>query len=156
MTARKNLNAFLAFLLAPWVVPFVTLIPFPGQDRTAVVNPASGLQAVLLFGVFALPTAYIAEILLGIPAWIIFQHYRLRSSTAFTVAGVLIGLVFYFTIEILQYVFSPYSRQLRQQFHISFNPFSDPYFYISTVGAMTSALLFRIILFWGNYFEAES
>jgi len=105
---------------------------------------------LFFYAFFALPQAYAVEVLLGIPAWMFFRHYRTRSSLAFGGGGVVIGLVFYFAVEALQYVFSPYSRQLRAEFNISYNPLSNPIFYIDVIGAAASAVLFRIIAFWGR------
>jgi hypothetical protein len=155
MSAEKAPRTILAFLVAPLIVPFVLLLPLPGQDHTPVVDPMRFPTNLFFYAIFALPPAYAVEVLLGIPAWMIFRHYRIRSCLAFGGGGALIGLVFYFAVEASQYVFSPYSRQLRHEYNTSYNPLSNSYFYIAVIGAVASAVLFWIIVFWGRHSETS-
>jgi len=123
-------------------------MPFPGGTFIPQAHPVqSFLLAPIIFAVYAVPIAYCIEVVLGIPAWLIFRHYRIRSFRAFAAGGGLIGLIFYFTSRILEYVFSPSNWQFRRENHISNNPFSDPYLYFLVFGAMASALLFRAAVF---------
>ena len=47
----------------------------------------------LVLCTYSLPIAYLTEILLGLPAWIIFRRCGIRSFAAFAAGGVLIGWV---------------------------------------------------------------
>src|ERR1700691_4352455 len=99
MSTRRTIMAFLA---APLVVPFVFLLPFPGRDD----GPPSGsvfspLVGVLMYSLYALPIGYLAELLLGIPAWQIFKHYGVRSWLAFVVGGAFIGGLVNLSMEAL-------------------------------------------------------
>jgi hypothetical protein len=151
MKTEKSPNTLLAFLISPLIVPlvvlFVSVLPFPGQNVSAVANPISFLTGLLFFAIFALPCAYVTELLLGIPAWLVFRRQGIRSLPAFAGGGVFIGLVFYLSVEFGTKMLSPSTQQLREQYNISASPFSDPYFYISLAGATASAVLFRFIVF---------
>jgi hypothetical protein len=43
--------------------------------------------------IYGLPVAYLFEILLGVPAWILFRACRLKSLLAFALGGAVIGLL---------------------------------------------------------------
>ena len=85
VTERRVLAAF---LVAPLVVPIVfsasAFVPFHWRDY---------FTTLLVMAFYVLPAAYLFEILLGIPAWVIFRVCHLRSVVAFAVGGAVIGLL---------------------------------------------------------------
>ena len=156
MSTDKAAKTVLAFLIAPLIVPFVllflSLLPLPGQDHSRVVNPMGLLTGLLYFAFFGLPCAYVTEVLVGIPAWLVFRRYGICSWLAFAAGGAVIGLVFYFATDVLTYLFSPSMRQ----FNISSNSVSNPYLYIDVIAATASGVLFRFIVFCGKRCETSN
>jgi hypothetical protein len=64
----------MAFLFAPLVVPLVFLVPVPGVDNSGEHSLWKLLSAIVVMAIYALPLAYLGELLLGLPAWLIFKH----------------------------------------------------------------------------------
>jgi hypothetical protein len=81
-------RVILAFVVAPLVVPFVfsapVLIHFHGWDF---------LAGLVMMSIYGLPVAYIFELFIGVPAWILFRIFRLKSIVAFALGGAVIGLL---------------------------------------------------------------
>ena len=134
-----------AFLVAPLIVPVVVyeaaLLPdlFSSGDFSV-----SGLVAGLpLFMLYGLPLSYFTELVLGVPAWLIFKHYRIRSFPAFAAGGALLGLVFYAFWEGLL------GDLTIQSLSQEFNPFSSGALAGFLISASVSAILFRAIVFPG-------
>jgi hypothetical protein len=138
-------RAVLAFFGAPLIVPFVFYLPFPGESA-GPSNPSalSLLLGPLTYSLYALPIAYIAEFLLGVPVWMVFRRYGVRSVLAFTAAGVLIGWLVNLAIQ------APTGNLATRPLSVLFNPLSDPYISICVVAASSSAVLFRTIVFSGS------
>jgi len=115
-----------AFLVAPIVVPLVFsapgLVPFHWRDF---------LTTLLVGAIFVLPVSYVFEILLGLPAWIIFRVYRLQSFLAFAVGGAVIGLL----VDVIMKIPSKSVRDWN----------AGDILYVCA--ALCSALLFRVIAF---------
>ena len=132
-------RAVVAFLVAPLIIPFVFLVPFSSRDTGPV--PGSRLASFLAYSVYALPIAYIAELLLGVPAWMVFQYYRIRSMAAFAAVGALIGWIVYLSMSVLA------GNLTSHPLATIFNPFSSPYLPICVVAGSGSATLFRTIAF---------
>ena len=78
-------RTIIAFVVAPLMVPLVFFL-------TAVGLKHLSLDAASV-SVIALPFAYIAEIIFGLPTWLVFRHYRISSFPAYAVGGGLIGFV---------------------------------------------------------------
>jgi hypothetical protein len=118
-------QVILAFVVAPLVVPLVfaisTLLPHQRGHFWA---------ELVIIGVFGLPVAYIVEIFLGIPAWIIFRASRIKSPLAFALGGAAIGLL----VDVIQVP----SRALHAW------SLEDT---VYVAAALSSALLFRVIAF---------
>lgn len=82
----------LAFAVAPLATPFVLwlgelFLDYPG-------SVPSGLSGSLLVNlVLALPVAYFAELILGIPLWRAFIRFHIASPWAFLLGGAFLGLV---------------------------------------------------------------
>jgi hypothetical protein len=88
----------LAFLVSPALVPIVLFLPLGAGVRD---NSEWELIAALLFvSLYALPIAYAAELVLGIPAWLLFRHFKVRSLWAFAIAGAGIGWLAMFLLSI--------------------------------------------------------
>jgi len=133
-----------AFLIAPLVVPLVYCLPLPGTETTGPFSVRDRLAGILIFALFALPLAYLGELLLGVPAWIIFKYYSISSYPAFAAGGAFLGLLFYVGMEawVGNFTTYPLTRE--------FNPFVSPYLNVDIVGASASATLFRAIAFSGR------
>lgn len=134
-----------AFLIAPLIVPVVFLGLSVLQDAySSGTLPTQGLLDFLaVLAIWGLPLAYLSELVLGVPAWLVFKHYRIRSFAAFAAGGAFLGFVFYAFWEGL-----PGDLTI-QSLAREFNPFSSgavPGFVIS---ASVSAILFRAIVFSG-------
>jgi hypothetical protein len=134
-----------AFLVAPLIVPFVFYLPFPGESAGAS-NPSTqgSLFGPLIFSVYALPIAYLSEFLLGLPAWMIFRRYGVRSLPAFAGAGALIGWLVNLALQ------TPTGNLATRPLAVLLNPFDNPFILICVVAASGSALLFRTIVFSGE------
>ena len=78
----KTSRVMLAFIVAPWAVPivFATLGFARGEEFSAI-------YIVLLI------YAYPAEIVFGLPTWLLFKHRRICSPWAYACTGGLIGLI---------------------------------------------------------------
>jgi hypothetical protein len=46
-----------------------------------------------MMSIYGLPVAYIFELFIGVPAWILFRIFRLKSIVAFALGGAVIGLL---------------------------------------------------------------
>ena len=81
-----------AFLIAPLATPVVFSV------IGIAANPSELRDLSLVVGQFIVAclylsrVAYLAALVLGIPIWMIFRHYRIYSLSAFVVGGALIGL----------------------------------------------------------------
>ena len=115
-----------AFLVAPLIVPIVfsvsELLPFRVGDY---------LRTLIAMAIYVLPAAYLFEILLGIPAWIIFRVCRLRSVVAFAIGGAVIGLLVDVIMKMLSKTLGKWNL--------------DDMLYVCA--ALGSALLFRVVVF---------
>jgi hypothetical protein len=99
MTRRR---VVVAFAFAPLVVPLVLLVlalifPDPHQQwyaREVLTEKGRGEGLAIwmvVASVYSLPVAYWFELMLGIPLWLVFRHFRIRSVSAFAACGGLIG-----------------------------------------------------------------
>jgi len=90
-----------------------------------------------------LPIAYLVELVLGIPALMVFKRYAIRSLTVFATAGALMGRLVHLSLE-------AFAENLASHpLTILFNPLASPYLSICVVAGSISAILFRAILFSG-------
>jgi hypothetical protein len=132
-------RAVRAFLLAPLVVPVAFCLPLPGREFSKPVGNI--LAHLVVYTIYAVPLAYVGELLFGVPAWIAFRHYGIRSYAAFGAGGAVLGLVFYLAMEASVGDF--------QRLTLMFNPLASPYLSIDIVAASASAILFRAVVFSG-------
>jgi len=145
MAVMSRRRTVVAFVVAPLIVPFVFYLPFPGESAGAS-NPSalSLLVGLLIVSLYALPIAYVAEFLLGVPAWMVFRRYGVRSLPAFAAAGALIGWLVNLAMQV------PTGNLVTKPFTVLFNPLDNPYIPICVVAASSSAVLFRTIAFSGH------
>jgi hypothetical protein len=134
-----------AFAVAPLIVPFVYLLPFPGKTQIGEgamqVSPLDGLIITWLFAnLSVLPFAYLAEAVLGVPAWLLFKAYGRRSIGAFIVGGGVIGVLVYVGLVSLA------GNWYRQSLTEVFDPARQPYLWLCLLGAIAAALVFRAIV----------
>ena len=129
-----------AFLIAPLNVPVVlsTLILVPDAYNLRIFSPWELLDKFSTLTFFSLPSAYFAELILGVPAWLAFRYFRIRSFVAFASGGAFVGLLFYAIWE--GWVLNLTLHSLAQEF----DPFGLAIFVIP---ASASAILFRAIAF---------
>jgi hypothetical protein len=152
MTRRR---VVVAFAFAPLVVPVVLLVlalifPDPHhQWYTREVLAEKGLGEglamwMVVASLYSLPVAYLVELVLGIPLWLVFRHYRIRSVGVFAACGGLIG-------SLVVPIFAMWSGRAPET---PLNPFSPEWFssleFFFIVSAAASAVLFWIILFSGR------
>jgi hypothetical protein len=83
-----HFRTLMAFLIAPLIIPV-------GLSLAAVVSPGDSpvsftgfLGLLALFSLYALPTVYFIELLLGFPAWLLFRRHGIRSWSAFAAYSV--------------------------------------------------------------------
>jgi hypothetical protein len=77
-----------AFVVAPFVVPFVFSMP-----ALVTGHAQDYLTTLVVFSIYGLPIAYLFQLLLGVPAWLVFRFYRVQSLFAFVAGGAVIGLL---------------------------------------------------------------
>jgi hypothetical protein len=138
-----------AFFLAPFVVPFVLLLPLPGSGNFEHFSFSGLFGGFFLYLLFSLPIAYASELLLGLPAWMLFQHYGVRSVFAFAAAGALLGLLVYLAMDAWSKGFAsePWTSRL--------NRWSEPFVPLCVIAGSASALLFRAVAFSGARTETS-
>lgn len=84
-----------------------------------------------MLSIYALPVAYIFELLIGLPAWILFRIFRLKSLVAFALGGAVIGLL----VDVIMKIASKSLCDWEA---------GDT---LNVLAAVGSALLFRVIAF---------
>ncbi len=136
----------LAFLVSPIPVPLVFFLVIFFVGGWHGVQLRGALRDVFPYVILGLGIAYLVEVVLGLPVWLIFNHYHIRSVRAFALGGALIGWFFnafvQSRIEVLFSVSFAFARL--------FNPFANPFLLFSVLAASASAVLFRAIAFSGR------
>jgi NhaP-type Na+/H+ or K+/H+ antiporter len=134
-------RTIVAFLVAPLVIPFVFLLPFPGTtvDRSGTfVEHLRGIVAWLaVLFLYTSPIAYVAELVLGVAVWKAFKRLGIRSPFAFATAGAVMGWLVFVVI-------------LRGK---NLTDLSNPYFFICIAAGVASTVLFRFVAFSGSKAE---
>jgi len=103
------------------------------------------LLGPLVFAPFALAIAYVAELLLGVPAWMVFRRYGVRSLPAFAAAGAFLGWLVNLAME------ASTGNLATKALTALFNPLDNPYISICVAAVSLSAVLFRTIVFSGGH-----
>jgi hypothetical protein len=128
------------------IVPFIFFAVSFFQDAYSEgAFPTGGilevLRALMVLTLYGLPCAYLTELILGVPVWFIFKHYKVRSFMAFAAGGAFLGFVFYAFWEGLPGALT--IQSLVQEF----NPFTSGPVPDFVIFASVSAILFRAIVF---------
>src|SRR5260370_35344669 len=79
-------RTIIAFLTAPLAIPFLLSL-FLQADFSFI----GFLEGIVFYSLFALPQAYLSELVLGIPAWLVFRRYGIRAWSAFAAGGAFFG-----------------------------------------------------------------
>jgi hypothetical protein len=115
-----------ALLISPLAVSVVMVIAVFSHNLRAVT--LKGVIIVfLLYGAFA----YIAEVILGLPAYFIYRSFNWTSLVAYVVGGAMMGLI---AISLGTLIYSPFVS----------TPLID--FLLCIVAGAVGALVFRSIL----------
>jgi len=142
-------------MIAPLIVPVglaIAIVVAPGDlPRSWTDLP----RLVLLFSIYALPTAYVIELALGLPAWLFFRRQGIRSWYAFAVGGATLGLTYFVGYSVAKYLaaralsYDLLSHPLTR----GINPLS---LWVAVPAGLASAILFRAIVFpWQSDEKAE-
>jgi H+/Cl- antiporter ClcA len=129
--------------LAVWAASLV-------EGRPGDFTVSSVPEGILVFAVFGLPLAYLGELLLGIPAWLLFKRYGVRSYFAFAAGGAFLGLLFYVGTDVLTGNFKTLPSPNE------FNPIRSAYLDLDIASAMAAAIIFRAIVFSKQRQEATN
>ena len=141
-----HFRAIAAFLIAPLIVPIglsVAVVVGPGDlPRSWTDLP----RLVLLFSVYALPTAYVIELVLGLPAWLFFQGHAIRAWSAFALGGAALGMAYGVGYSVAKYVAARAMAYdfLSHPLTRGINPLSLG---VAVPAGLASAILFRAIVF---------
>lgn len=135
-----------AFLLAPWVVPMVFVICGMSGGNSAYgyarVSWWTGLgYGFLFYGSVTIPIAYLAEVVLGVPVWLMLRHRNMFSWPAFAGAGALLGWLVFAALVFFGWDAGKNSMA-------EFVAVSNPYWLLCILAGAASALAFRTVLFW--------
>ena len=140
-----HFRTILAFLIAPLIIPV-------GLSVAAVVSPgdtplslADFLGLLVLFSIYALPQAYLFELVLGLPAWLIFRRHRIRAWSAFAVGGAVLGTTYFVAYSVAKSVAAKTMAYdfVQHPFTRDINPLS---LWFALLAGFASAVLFRAIV----------
>jgi hypothetical protein len=143
MSARRTVAAF---LIAPLVVPFAFLLPYGREVSSANETQGSYFLTILLYSIYAVPIAYFAELVLGIPAWMLFKRFHIRSLPVFAIAGALMGLLVHVSMFLQSRAFYQPPDSVRNFATLC----SSPYLFVCVVAGCSSAILFWIVALSGR------
>jgi len=132
-----------AFALAPLASPVVFFLLTVVIVDPQMVPTLGAWKWFLVSCIYALPIAYITELLFGVPAWMLCRRYGIRSLAAYALVGALIGWLLVLAFEALAGV-SPATAL--NPFSMDWLRFEFPYL----ASASASAILFRTIVFSGR------
>lgn len=141
-----RLRTILAFLLAPLAIPIGQAIldaVFPGPDPVSFTR-FFGL--ILLYSIFALPPAYLFELVVGLPVWLFLRRRGIRQWYVFAAGGAMLGTLYWIVFTVLAVAanargYNIYSHSFTRYW---FNPMA---FWFDMPAGLAAALLFRAIVF---------
>jgi hypothetical protein len=84
----------LAFLIAPLMTPLVFIVTVFSRNA-----PAASLKGICLIFLLYTPFAYLAEGLIGIPAFLLFRFFNWNGFVVYCCGGALIALLAMFLIS---------------------------------------------------------
>ena len=134
-------RTIIAFLIAPLAIP-VLLSLFLQADFSFI----GFLEGIVFYSLFALPQAYLSELVLGIPAWLVFRRYGIRAWSAFAVGGALLGMTYDVAYYAARYVAAKAMAYdfIRHSLTRDLNPLT---LWLAAPAGLISAILFRAIVF---------
>jgi len=138
-----------AFFIAPFVVPFVLMLPLPGTGNFDQFSFHGLFGLFLLYALYSLPIAYASELLLGLPAWMLFKHYGVRSVFVFAATGAVFGSLVFLAMDAWSEGFAP------ERWTSRLNRMSDPFILLCVIAGAASAVVFRAVVFSGARTEAS-
>jgi hypothetical protein len=157
ITCRTDMTHFrtlVAFLTAPLIIPVGLSLAAVVSPRDSPVSFTGFLGLLALFSLYALPTAYFIESLLGFPAWLLFRCHGIRSWSAFAMGGAALGTTYSVAYSVARYAAAKTMAYdfVRHSFTRDINP--GP-LWLAVPAGLASAILFRAIVF-SRRFEASA
>lgn len=141
-----QLRTILAFLLAPLAIPIGMAIldaAFPGSDPVSFTR---FLGLILLYSIFAVPPAYLFELVVGLPVWLFLSRRGVRQWYVFAAGGAMLGTLYWavFTVLAVAAKTRGYDIHAHSFTRYWFNPMA---FWFDMPAGLAAALLFRTIIF---------
>ena len=145
-TDMPRFRTIMAFLIAPLIIPVglsVAALVSPGDSPVSLTD---FLGLIVLFSLYALPVAYVLELLLGLPAWSFFRRHGIRAWSAFAIGGATLGITYSAAYSVAKYVAAKTMAYdfVRHSFTRDINP--GP-LWLAVPAGLASAILFRAIVF---------
>lgn len=125
------------------------MLPFPGRDNVGHFSFTGLFAGFFVYLLYSLPIAYAAELLLGLPAWMLFKHYGVRSVFVFAATGALFGWPVLPAVDAWSEGFAPEPWTTR------LNRLSDPFVVLCVIAGAASAVVFRAVVFSGARTETS-
>jgi hypothetical protein len=99
-------RTIIAFMIAPLPIPVLLSLllqvdRFFQREGPTFVDLWWG---IVFLSIFALPQAYISELALGVPAWLVIRHYEIRKWSLFAAGGAALGMAYYVAYDVARYV----------------------------------------------------
>jgi hypothetical protein len=132
--------------VAPLAIPV-------GLSVAAVVSPGDSpvsltdfLLLIVFFSLYALPVAYLLELVVGLPAWLFFRRHGIRAWSAFAMGGAALGMTYSVAYSVAKYVAAKTMAYdfVRHPLTRDINPLS---LWLAVPAGLASAILFRAIVF---------
>jgi hypothetical protein len=94
-----------AFLIVPWITSAVITVPLSPY--------AYSFSGVLVVFLLYAASAYIVEVFLGIPAFLLYRFFRWRGYIAHGMGGLALGFL---VISLVAIIYSPFTRTTPGEF----------------------------------------
>ena len=139
-------RSIVAFVIAPLIIPVglsVAAVVFPGDSPVSLTG---FLGLLALFSLYALPPAYLFELVLGLPAWLFLRRHGIRAWSAFAAGGAALGMAYFLAYSVAKYVAAKTMAYdfVRHPFTRDINPLS---LWFALSAGLASAILFRAFVF---------
>ena len=122
----------------------------PVEEYLRTIPLVGWLEAYLVWGFYALPIAYLAEVVLGIAAWMALRRYGVRSYLAFAGVGALLGWLVNLGLEAWA------GNLAGGSLATLFNPWATAYLPLSVAAGALAAITFRAIAGAGSLQRAAT
>jgi|SRR5215469_316509 len=142
----RHIRTILAFLIAPVAIPVgyaALCVIFPGNSGGSL-SDFFGLT--FLFSLFALPPAYVFELVFGFPVWLFIRRRGVREWYVFAGGGIALGTAYWILFTIVAIIarmkgFDIYAHSFTRYW---FNPMG---LWLDVPAGLLSAVTFRAIIF---------